>query len=539
MTKYIFVTGGVVSSLGKGITAASTGVLLKRRGYKVGIIKMDPYINVDAGAMSPFQHGEVFVTCDGAETDLDLGHYERFIDEAIMGDNSCTTGKVYSAVIQRERAGGYGGGTVQVIPHITNEIQDRIERVSSGKDVVIAEIGGTVGDIEGLPYLEAIRQFAGRVGRKNILYCHVTLVPYIAASGELKTKPTQHSVNELRRIGIQPDVIVCRSQYNVGPELREKIGLFCSVPASAVFEAVDSDSIYRVPMVLHAQKFDSLVLKKLGMQSKKALDMKDWKEFLRRHDTVRGELTVALVGKYTSIKDAYLSVNEALSHAGIANGVKVRVFPVEAEELETGDVGAILGKADAILVPGGFGQRGVEGKIAAAKYARENGIPYFGLCLGMQVAVIEFARNVLGLTGANSVEMDENTPDPVIYLMEEQKTVTDIGGTSRLGAYPCRISKGSLSEKIYGTNEIEERHRHRFEFNNKYTKKFDAAGMKVAGVCPTGGQVEIMENVNHPWMIGVQFHPEFLSRPVRPHPLFKAFIAAALERQKKINKEAK
>ena len=539
MTKYIFVTGGVVSSLGKGITAASTGVLLKRRGYKVGIIKMDPYINVDAGAMSPFQHGEVFVTCDGAETDLDLGHYERFIDEAIMGDNSCTTGKVYSAVIQRERAGGYGGGTVQVIPHITNEIQDRIERVSSGKDVVIAEIGGTVGDIEGLPYLEAIRQFAGRVGRKNILYCHVTLVPYIAASGELKTKPTQHSVNELRRIGIQPDVIVCRSQYNVGPELREKIGLFCSVPASAVFEAVDSDSIYRVPMVLHAQKFDSLVLKKLGMQSKKALDMKDWKEFLRRHDTVRGELTVALVGKYTSIKDAYLSVNEALSHAGIANGVKVRVFPVEAEELETGDVGAILGKADAILVPGGFGQRGVEGKIAAAKYARENGIPYFGLCLGMQVAVIEFARNVLGLTGANSVEMDENTPDPVIYLMEEQKTVTDIGGTSRLGAYPCRISKGSLSEKIYGTNEIEERHRHRFEFNNKYTKKFDAAGMKVAGVCPTGGQVEIMENVCHPWMIGVQFHPEFLSRPVRPHPLFKAFIAAALERQKKINKEAK
>ena len=390
-----------------------------------------------------------------------------------------------------------------------------------------------------MPYLEAIRQFAGRVGRKNILYCHVTLVPYIAASGELKTKPTQHSVNELRRIGIQPDVIVCRSQYNVGPELREKIGLFCSVPASAVFEAVDSDSIYRVPMVLHAQKFDSLVLKKLGMQSKKALDMKDWKEFLRRHDTVRGELTVALVGKYTSIKDAYLSVNEALSHAGIANGVKVRVFPVEAEELETGDVGAILGKADAILVPGGFGQRGVEGKIAAAKYARENGIPYFGLCLGMQVAVIEFARNVLGLAGANSVEMDENTPDPVIYLMEEQKTVTDIGGTSRLGAYPCRISKGSLSEKIYGTNEIEERHRHRFEFNNKYTKEFDAAGMKVAGVCPTGGQVEIMENVCHPWMIGVQFHPEFLSRPVRPHPLFKAFIAAALERQKKINKEAK
>lgn len=539
MTKYIFVTGGVVSSLGKGITAASLGALLKRRGYKVSIIKMDPYINVDAGAMSPFQHGEVFVTCDGAETDLDLGHYERFIDEAIMGDNSCTTGKVYSAVIQRERAGGYNGATVQVIPHITNEIQDRIERVGKGKDVVIAEIGGTVGDIEGLPFLEAIRQFAGRVGRKNILYCHVTLVPYIAASGELKTKPTQHSVNELRRIGIQPDVIVCRSQYNVGPDLREKIGLFCSVPAEAVFEAVDSDSIYRIPIVLHSQKFDNLVLKKLGMRSVKAPDLKDWKKFLRKYDTRRGEIVVALVGKYTSIKDAYLSVNEALSHAGIANGVKVRMFPVEAEDLETGDAEEILGRADAILVPGGFGQRGVEGKIAAAKYARENGIPYFGLCLGMQVAVIEFARNVLGLSGANSVEMDEKTPDPVIYLMKEQESVTDVGGTSRLGAYPCKICSGSKSEEIYGTNDIEERHRHRFEFNNKYIKEFEAAGMKVAGVCPTGGQVEIMENANHPWMIGVQFHPEFLSRPVRPHPLFKAFIAAALERQKKLKKEAK
>ena len=539
MTKYIFVTGGVVSSLGKGITAASLGALLKRRGYKVSIIKMDPYINVDAGAMSPCQHGEVFVTCDGAETDLDLGHYERFIDEAIMGDNSCTTGKVYSAVIQRERVGGYNGATVQVIPHITNEIQDRIERVGKGKDVVIAEIGGTVGDIEGLPFLEAIRQFAGRVGRKNILYCHVTLVPYIAASGELKTKPTQHSVNELRRIGIQPDVIVCRSQYNVGPDLREKIGLFCSVPAEAVFEAVDSDSIYRIPIVLHSQKFDNLVLKKLGMRSVKAPDLRDWKEFLRKYDTRRGEIVVALVGKYTSIKDAYLSVNEALSHAGIANGVKVRMFPVEAEDLETGDAEEILGRADAILVPGGFGQRGVEGKIAAAKYARENGIPYFGLCLGMQVAVIEFARNVLGLSGANSVEMDEKTPDPVIYLMKEQESVTDVGGTSRLGAYPCKICSGSKSEEIYGTNDIEERHRHRFEFNNKYIKEFEAAGMKVAGVCPTGGQVEIMENANHPWMIGVQFHPEFLSRPVRPHPLFKAFIAAALERQKKLKKEAK
>ncbi|MCF0247266.1 MAG: CTP synthase [Synergistes sp.] len=529
MTKYIFVTGGVVSSLGKGITAASLGVLLKRRGCNVSIIKMDPYINVDAGAMSPFQHGEVFVTCDGAETDLDLGHYERFIDEALMDENSCTTGKVYNTVIQRERAGEYGGGTVQVIPHVTNEIQDRIIRVGKNKDVVIAEIGGTVGDIEGLPFLEAIRQIVGRVGKENVLFCHVTLVPYIAASGELKTKPTQHSVNELRRIGIQPDVIVCRSQYPISRELREKIGLFCSVPADAVFEAIDADSIYRIPIVLHAQKFDNLVLKKLGMSTRKAPDMKDWKEFLHRYDTRKGELTVALVGKYTETKDAYLSVNEALSHAGIANGVKVKVYPVESSDLETGDVKEILGKADAILVPGGFGQRGVEGMIKAAQYARETGIPYLGLCLGMQVAVIEFARNVLGLKNANSLEIDESASDHVIYLMEEQKNVTDIGGTSRLGAYPCHISPGSKAEEIYGTNDIEERHRHRFEFNNKYIKEFESAGLKVAGVCPTGGQVEIMENVNHPWMVGVQFHPEFLSRPVRPHPLFKAFIAAALK----------
>ena len=539
MTKYIFVTGGVVSSLGKGITAASLGVLLKRRGYKVSILKMDPYINVDAGAMSPFQHGEVFVTTDGAETDLDLGHYERFIDEAILGENSCTTGKVYSSVIQREREGGYDGATVQVIPHITNEIQDRIEHVGRTEDVVIAEIGGTVGDIEGLPFLEAIRQFAGRVGRENILYCHVTLVPYIAASGELKTKPTQHSVNELRRIGIQPDVIVCRSQYPVGRDLREKIGLFCSVPAESVFEAIDSDSIYRIPIVLHSQKFDALVLKKLGLPAKGAPDMKDWKEFLHKYDTRKGELTVALVGKYTEIKDAYLSVNEAVSHAGIANGVKVKMMPVSSEDLETGNVSEILSKADAILVPGGFGQRGVEGMIAAAKYARENNIPYFGLCLGMQVAVIEFARDVLGLKDANSLEMNEHTPHPVIHLMEEQKNVNEIGGTSRLGAYPCDIAAGSKSEKIYGSRHIQERHRHRFEFNNDYIKEFDDAGMKVAGICPTGGQVEIMENVNHPWMIGVQFHPEFLSRPVKPHPLFKAFIAAALEHQKNTKKEVK
>jgi len=531
MTKFIFVTGGVVSSLGKGITAASLGALLKRRGFKVSILKMDPYINVDAGAMNPFQHGEVFVTWDGAETDLDLGHYERFIDEPITGVNSCTTGKVYQAVITREREGGYNGATVQVIPHITNEIQDRILRVGKDKDIVIAEIGGTVGDIEGLPFLEAIRQLAGRIGRENLLYCHVTLVPYIAASGELKTKPTQHSVNELRRIGIQPDVIVCRSQYPVGRDLREKIGLFCSVAPDCVVEAIDSDSIYRIPAVLHEQGFDTMVLKKLGLPTDKEPDMRDWNEFLQRLDSREGEVTVALVGKYTSLKDAYLSVNEALGHAGVANGVKVKVFPVESSDLETGNVEEILSGANAILVPGGFGQRGFEGMIRAAQYAREHNVPYFGLCLGMQVAVIEFARDVLGLEGANSLEMDENTKYPVIHLMAEQKDVTDIGGTSRLGAYPCEIKPGSKAAAIYGNTTISERHRHRFEFNNAFIEQFAKAGMMVEGVCPTGGQVEIMENVNHPWMIGVQFHPEFLSRPVRPHPLFRDFIAAALKRK--------
>lgn len=531
MTKYIFVTGGVVSSLGKGITASSLGALLKRRGFKVSIIKMDPYINVDAGAMSPFQHGEVFVTCDGAETDLDLGHYERFIDEAITGDNSCTTGKVYLSVIQRERSGGYGGATVQVIPHITNEIQDRILRVGANTDVVIAEIGGTVGDIEGLPFLEAIRQISSRVGRENILYCHVTLIPYIAASGELKTKPTQHSVNELRRIGIQPDIIVCRSQYPVGEDLREKIGLFCSVPAGNVFEAIDSDSIYRIPAVLHEQRFDEAVLKKLSLPADAPLDMEDWNEFLRKLDNLKGEVNIALVGKYTEIKDAYLSVNEALGHAGTANGVKVKVVPVESADIECCGAEEILGSADGILVPGGFGPRGVEGKIAAAKYARENKIPYFGLCLGMQVAVVEFARNVLGLKDANSIEFDECTPYPVIHLMEAQKDVSDIGGTSRLGAYPCDLAAGSMAERIYGEKSICERHRHRFEFNNAYMEQFDKAGMKIDGICPTGGQVEIMSIDGHPWMLGVQFHPEFLSRPVRPHPLFRDFIAAVLKRR--------
>ncbi|NLV82366.1 MAG: CTP synthase [Synergistaceae bacterium] len=541
MAKYVFVTGGVVSSLGKGITSASLGTLLKRRGFKVSIMKLDPYINVDAGTMSPFQHGEVFVTWDGAETDLDLGHYERFIDENISGANSCTTGKIYSSVILREREGGYNGETVQVIPHITNEIQDRILKVGKNKDVVIAEIGGTVGDIEGLPYLEAIRQFSRRIGRENILYCHVTLVPYIAASGELKTKPTQHSVNELRRIGIQPDLIVCRSQYHVNADLREKIGLFCTVSPDCVFEAKDSNSIYQVPFDLKEQGFDTTVLKELGLPISSEPDMEDWKEFSRRFNTLEKELTIALVGKYTEIKDAYLSVNEALSHAGIANGVKIKVLPVAAEDLETKDPATLLANVDAIVVPGGFGLRGVEGMVLTAQYARENDIPYFGICLGMQVAVIEFARNVLGLDEANSLEMVEETEHAVICLMGEHKNIANLGESSRLGEYPCNLVTGSKSSAIYDEKMINERHRHRFEFNNEYIDMFEKSGMKIAGVCPTGGQVEIIENTNNAWMIGVQFHPEFLSRPVRPHPLFRDFIAAAIAKKNNAedNKESK
>jgi len=539
MTKYVFVTGGVVSSLGKGITAASLGTLLKNRGFKVSSIKMDPYINFDAGAMSPFQHGEVFVTWDGAETDLDLGHYERFIGEPISAENSCTTGKVYSAVIHRERSGGYNGGTVQVIPHVTNEIQDRIIRAGEGKDVVIAEIGGTVGDIEGLPYLEAIRQLPARVGRENMLYCHVTLVPYIAASAELKTKPTQHSVNELRRIGIQPDVMVLRCQQDINDGLKEKIGLFCSVDPKLVFEAKDADTIYRIPVMLYKQGFDVAILKKLGLPCEDEPDMKAWANFLDKYDNRTDEITVALVGKYTDIKDAYLSINEALLHAGVANNTRVKIKAVESGELENTPAEDILAGVDAVFVPGGFGHRGVEGKVKAAKYARENGIPYFGVCLGMQVMVVEFARNVLGWKEANSVEFDTDSPYPVIHIMDEQKDVTDIGGTSRLGAYPCEITAGSKTEKIYGVGKIEERHRHRFEFNNKYAEEFEKAGMKIAGKCPTGGQVEIMENSSHPWMIGVQFHPEFLSRPVKPHPLFNDFVKTALEIKKGRQNSAK
>lgn len=531
MAKYVFVTGGVVSSLGKGITAASLGILLKKRGLKVSILKMDPYLNVDAGTMSPYQHGEVFVTDDGAETDLDLGHYERFIDESLGGNNSCTSGKVYLSIITNERRGDYDGSTVQVIPHITGEIQRRIIEIGEKCDVLISEIGGTVGDIEGQPFLEAIRQIPARVGKGNVIYCHVTLLPYIKASGELKTKPTQHSVNELRRIGIQPDIIVCRSAFPVTHETKRKIGLFCSVLPEHVIEECDADTIYRVPRVLHEQFFDSKVLRALGMDTSVQPDLSDWDAFLARREAASIPVSIALVGKYTENKDAYLSVNEALSHAAIANGGKINIVPIDSESLTPDTVDDKLSFADGILVPGGFGNRGIEGKILAAKYAREHDVPYLGLCLGMQIAAIEFARNVLGLEQANSLEFNPHTPDPVINLMENQKGVTVRGGTMRLGAYPCNLVEGSkVREEIYRAPAISERHRHRFEFNEAYRERYEAAGMKVAGICPTGGQVEIMENTNCRWFIGVQFHPEFKSRPVKPHPLFKSFIAAAMKR---------
>lgn len=533
MTKFVFVTGGVVSSLGKGITAASLGTLVKRRGVRVSIIKLDPYLNVDAGTMNPFQHGEVFVTDDGAETDLDLGHYERFIDERLSDNNSVTAGKVYSEVINKERVGRYNGGTVQVIPHITNEIQERILRVAQGQDLLIAEIGGTVGDIEGQPFLEAIRQFAGRVGRENVVYCHVTLIPYIAAAGELKTKPTQHSVNELRRIGIQPDIIVCRSQLPLQQDMKDKIALFCSVSSDSIFQALDEETIYSVPISLQQQGLDSYLLKRLGIDSGGDTRLNDWMAFLERRANRQEEVEIALVGKYTSIKDAYLSVNEALTHAAIHNGVKVLIRPIETEEIETKGAGNVLAGVDGILVPGGFGSRGMEGKILAAGYARENGIPYFGLCLGMQAAVIDFARNVAKLASANSSEMDPGTPNPVVHMMEEQKSIDSLGGTMRLGAYPCKLKEGSRAYRSYGEiPEVQERHRHRYEFNNAYRERFEAVGLDITGIYPEKNLVEIVEISSHPWFVGVQFHPEFLSRPLRPHPLFRDFIAAAKEGKK-------
>ncbi|NLG94740.1 MAG: CTP synthase [Acetomicrobium flavidum] len=528
MNKFIFVTGGVVSSLGKGITAASLGLLLKRRGYRVTAIKMDPYINVDAGTMNPYQHGEVFVTDDGAETDLDLGHYERFIDESLTAKNNVTTGQVYSSVIKKEREGKYLGATVQVIPHITNEIQERILKAGEGYDVVLVEIGGTVGDIEGQPFLEAIRQIGYRVGRENVVYCHVTLVPFIPTAGELKTKPTQHSVNELRRIGIQPDIVVCRTSRPLGDELKDKIALFCNVRKKAVVEAIDADNIYEIPLLLHNQDFDSMVMEMLNLEKTNEPDLQEWTTYLQRSKLPSRKIEIALVGKYVGHKDAYLSVKEAICHAAVVNDAKVYIRYVEAEEVERIGVDVLKG-VNAILVPGGFGRRGIEGKIAAARYARENSIPYLGLCLGMQVAVIEFARNVCSIVSAHSSEFDPGTPNPVIHLLEEQKGIESVGGSMRLGAYPCEIKKDTLAYRAYRSSIVYERHRHRWEFNNDYRNRLEKEGLIVSGVCPGRNLVEIVELKDHPWFVGVQFHPEFKSRPTRPHPLFASFIEAAVK----------
>ncbi len=524
MTKYIFVTGGVVSSLGKGIAASSLGRLLKSRGLNVTMIKLDPYLNVDPGTMSPYQHGEVYVTEDGAETDLDLGHYERFLDQDMSKENNCTSGQIYDTVIQQERRGEFLGKTVQVIPHVTNEIKNRLKRVARGRDIVIAEIGGTVGDIESLPFLEAIRQMRQDIGRDNVLYIHLTLVPYIKASEELKTKPTQHSVSTLREIGIDPDIILCRTDRPLGEDIRAKIALFCNVPVEAVIEAVDVDTIYAVPLMFERQGLDELVLMMLRQRSPHK-DLSTWKDMVDRVRAPAHEVTIAVAGKYVELKDAYKSLGEALFHGGLANNAKVVVkyMDVEDRHLE-----AQLLQADGILVPGGFGDRGIEGKIAVVRYAREKKVPYFGICLGLQMAVIEVARHVAGLKEAHTTEVAPRTAHPVICLMEEQKKVRQMGGTMRLGVYPCRLKGDSLAHKAYKRDLVMERHRHRFELNNKYRGRLEKAGLRVTGEYPKLRLGEIVELKDHPWFVGVQFHPELKSRPLHPHPLFRDFVGAAL-----------
>jgi CTP synthase len=531
MAKYVFVTGGVTSSLGKGITAASIGRLLKSRGLHVSILKLDPYINVDPGTMSPYQHGEVFVTDDGAETDLDLGHYERFIDENLTQLSNVTTGRIYQAVIAKERRGDYLGGTVQVIPHITNEIKERIQRLTrDGRaDVIIVEVGGTVGDIESLPFLEAIRQMRKDVGRSNVLYVHVTLLPALAATGELKTKPTQHSVKELRGIGIQPDVIVLRSDHPVSDEVREKIALFTDVPSDAVIPAVTADTIYEVPLQFEAAGLGDLVVRDLGLaDATTAPDLAAWSALVELIKRPKPTLEVGLVGKYIELPDAYLSVTEAVRHAAWANGVDARIRWVNSETLTADNTAAALDGVAAVLVPGGFGHRGIEGKVLAARYARDRAIPYLGLCLGLQCAVIELARDVLGTPDANSTEFDQFTENKVIDFMPDQRELEDKGGTMRLGLYPARLTPGSKAAAVYGQELIYERHRHRFEVNNRYRQTLEAAGMILSGQSPDGRLVEIVELRDHPWFVASQFHPEFKSRPDRPHPLFDGFIASAI-----------
>lgn len=527
--KYIFVTGGVVSSLGKGLTAAALGALLEQRGLRVRLQKFDPYLNVDPGTMSPFQHGEVYVLNDGAETDLDLGHYERFTSGALSRLNNLTSGKVYETVLQKERRGDYLGATVQVIPHVTNEIKERIY-AGGGEDtdVLITELGGTIGDIEGLPFLEAMRQFALEVAPQDVLFLHCTLLPYLKAAGELKTKPSQQSVAKLREIGIQPHIMVCRTEKPMTKEMRQKLSLFCNVPLKAVIEELDVEtSIYELPLLLKAENIDDLIIEHLGLDAPDN-DMKVWHDVVRRLKAPLHKVEIGVVGKYIELQDAYKSVYESIIHAGIANDATVRIVRLDAEEIE-GNPAKHLSGLDGILIPGGFGDRGTEGKIAAARFARENGKPYFGLCLGMQIAVIEYARNVANLEEANSTEFDAATPHPVIHIMEDQKELTTKGGNMRLGACPCHLKDDSFSYHAYGTADIEERHRHRFEFNNDYREVLEKSGLRVAGVNPERDLVEIVEIPDHPWYVGVQFHPEFKSKPNSAHPLFANFIAAALK----------
>lgn len=532
-TKYIFITGGVVSGLGKGITAASLGRLLKSRGLKVTAQKLDPYLNVDPGTMNPVQHGEVFVTDDGAETDLDLGHYERFIDESLSQNSNLTSGRVYWKVITDERKGVYGGQTIQIIPHVTNEIKRSISRnADTGADVCLVEIGGTVGDIESQPFLEAIRQFAVEAGRENCLFIHVTLVPYLAASDELKSKPTQHSVKEMLSIGINPDIIVCRTEHQLTDEIKHKISLFCNVDPECVIENNNCDILYAVPIMLHQQHMDDVVIRKLGIDCPGAPDLTDWQEMLDALRHPVQTVKIGLVGKYVELHDSYISVNEALKHGGIATHSAVDIHWIDSETLEGDDVDldAILGDMDGILVPGGFGSRGIEGKINACRYARTHGVPYLGICLGMQIAIIEFARDVLGMADANSAEIDPSTTHPVIDILPEQKDVTDMGGTMRLGQYPCTLNPESKAYSLYGASMIYERHRHRYEVNNDYRPDLLNGGMIFAGTSPDNHIVEMVEIPDHPWFVAGQFHPEFKSRPNRPHPLFRGFVTAAAAR---------
>ena len=531
-TKYIFVTGGVVSSLGKGITAASIGRLLVNRGLSVTIQKFDPYLNVDPGTMSPFQHGEVFVTDDGAETDLDLGHYERFIDESLSQANNVTTGRIYQDIITKERRGDYLGATVQVVPHVTDEIKMHIRRLAPNRDVVITEIGGTVGDIESLPFLEALRQFRQDVGRENSLFVHLTLVPYIAAAGELKTRPTQHSVRELMEIGIQPDILVCRTERPLGDEVRRKIARFCNVDVQNVIDSRDVETIYEVPLRYRDQRLDDDIVRLLGLDVPEP-DLSAWEELVERIKRPRhGRVSVAVVGKYTSLVDSYKSIQEAIVHGGIANDVGVDIDWISSEELDSSGT-EILEGYDAVLVPGGFGVRGISGMLEALQYLREDGIPFLGICLGLQCAIIEFARNVCGLTDSHSAEFDRETSDPVISLLDSQLQVTDMGGTMRLGAYPCRLTEGSRAREIYGADEVSERHRHRYEVNPAYREQLEEGGMSFSGLSPDGQLVEIVELRDHPFFMATQFHAELRSRPSRPHPLFSAFIAAAVEQRAK------